>query len=61
MNVVVDNITKREGNGGYVASLCSCCSLVSKPCLSLCDPINCSTPGFSVLHCLPEFAQIHVH
>ena len=27
----------------------------------LCDPMNCSTPGFSVLHYLPEFAQTHVH
>ena len=24
-------------------------------------PMDCSTPGFSILHCLPEFAQIHVH
>ena len=24
---------------------------VSKPCLTLCDPMNCSTPGFPVLHC----------
>ena len=23
-------------------------------------PVDCSTPGSSVLHCLPEFAQIHV-
>ena len=23
--------------------------------------MNCSTPGFPVLHCLPEFAQTHVH
>ena len=23
--------------------------------------MNCSTPGFSVLHYLSEFAQIHVH
>ena len=23
--------------------------------------MDCSTPGFLVLHCLPEFAQIHVH
>ena len=28
---------------------------------TLCDPINCSTPGFPVLHYLPEFAQTHVH
>ena len=27
----------------------------------LCDPINCSTPGFPVLHHLSEFAQTHVH
>ena len=27
----------------------------------LCDPLNCSTPGFLVLHCLLEFAQTHVH
>ena len=26
----------------------------------LCDPMNCSTPGFSVLHHLPEFVQTHV-
>ena len=28
---------------------------------SLCDPIDCSMPGFPVLHCLLEFAQTHVH
>ena len=27
----------------------------------LCDPIGCSTPGSFVFHCLPEFAQTHVH
>ena len=27
----------------------------------LCDPINCSIPGFRVLHHLPELAQMHVH
>ena len=37
---------------------CSCCS-VAKSCPTLCDPMNCSTPGFPVLHYLPEFAQIH--
>ena len=35
------------------------CSIV-KSCLTLCDPMDCSTPGFSVLHYLPEFAQTHV-
>ena len=32
-----------------------------KLCLTLCNPMDCSTPGFSVLHCLPELAQTHVH
>ena len=35
--------------------------LVAKSCLTLCNPMDCSTPGFPVLHYLPEFAQIHVH
>ena len=26
----------------------------------LCNPMDCSTPGFPVLHHLPEFAQTHV-
>ena len=34
-----------------------CCCSVAKLCLTLCDPVNCSTPGFPVLHYLPEFAQ----
>ena len=27
----------------------------------LCNPLDCSTPGFPVHHRLPEVAQIHVH
>ena len=29
--------------------------------ITLCDPMDCSTPDSSDLHCLLEFAQIHVH
>ena len=36
------------------------CSVV-KLCPTLCDPTDCGMPGSSVLHFLPEFAQIHVH
>ena len=39
---------------------CCCCS-VSKSCPTLCDPTDCSTPGFPVPHYLLEFAQAHVH
>ena len=28
---------------------------------TLCDPVDCSTPGSSVFHNLPEFAQTCVH
>ena len=38
-----------------------CCLLVTKLCPTLCSPMDCSMPGFPVLHCLLEFAQIHVH
>ena len=35
----------------------SCCFSVAKSCLTLCNPMDCSTPFFPVLHYLPEFAQ----
>ena len=39
---------------------CSCC-LVIESCLTLYDPVDCSTPGFPILHYRPELAQTHVH
>ena len=36
-------------------------SSVTQSCLTLCDPMNCSTPGFLVYHQLLEFTQTHVH
>ena len=32
-----------------------------KSCPTLCNPMNCSMPGFPALHYLPEFAHTHVH
>ena len=34
---------------------------VAKWCPTLCYPVDCGTPGFPVLHYLPELAQTHVH
>ena len=34
---------------------------VPQSCLTLCDPMNRSTPGLPVHHQLPEFTQTHVH
>ena len=36
-------------------------SSASQLCLTLCEPMDCSTPVFSVHHELPEFTQTHVH
>ena len=36
-------------------------SSVTQPCLTLCDPMDCSTLGFSVHHQPPELTRTHVH
>ena len=38
-----------------------CCCLVIQSCVTLCNPMDCPTPGFSVLNHLPKFSQTHVH
>ena len=36
-------------------------SSVAQSCPTLCDPMDCSAPGFPVHHQLPELAQTHVY
>ena len=36
-------------------------SSVAQSCLTLCDPMDCSTPGLPVHHQFPELTQTHVH
>ena len=36
-------------------------SSVTQSCLTLCDPMDCTKPGFPVHHQLLEFTQTHVH
>ena len=36
-------------------------SSVAQSCPTICDPLNCSKPGFPVHHHLLELAQTHVH
>ena len=38
-----------------------CCSSVSKLFPTLCNPMNCSSPGSSVFHYLLKFDLIHIH
>ena len=42
-------------------SLVSQFSSVAQLCLTLCDPMNRSTPGLPVHHQFPEFTLTHVH
>ena len=44
-------------------TVCVCPNLVVQllSCVWLCDPMDCSMPGFPVLHSLLQFAQTHVH
>ena len=46
-----------------LCSVVSCCYCYSfaQSYLTLCNPMDCRAPGFPVLHCLPEFAQVHIH
>ena len=55
------NMKQRRESQGTGLSSCheSTCS-VTQSCPTHCDPINCSTPGFPVLHHLSELAQTHV-
>ena len=41
----------------YLGVVCS----VAQLCLTLCDPMDCNTPGFPILHYLSDFVQTHVH
>ena len=50
---------------GSYNGTCNCLSvqfsLVTQSCPTLCDPMNCSTPGLPVHHWLLELTQTHVH
>ena len=43
----------------FLPAACGCSD--TKLCPTLSDSMNCSMPGFPVLHYLPEFIQNHVH
>ena len=47
-------------SSGFNLCSCCCCS-VTQSCPALCDSMDCSTRGFLVFHCFPEFVQTHVH
>ena len=48
-------------SGWWVGKRGTGCCTVAQSCGTLCGPMDCSTPGFPVLHYFLEFAQTHVH
>ena len=51
----------RRVSGTWLVLSCEYLSSVAQSCLTLCDPMDCSTPSFSVHHQLLELSQTHVH
>ena len=46
---------------GHQSLQFSSVQVLTQSCLTLCDPMDCSTPGLPVHHQLPELTQTHVH
>ena len=53
--------TTKENTAPETSNCISYIRVVAQSCPALWDPVDCSTPGFPVLHCFSECAQIHVH
>ena len=54
------HLKKKENKMRYLQSTTQFSS-VAQPCLTFCNPMDCSTPGFPVHHQLLEFTQTHAH
>ena len=61
LNGSPDSLAGRQGPHVFTLKSCFQFSSVTQSCPTLCDPMNCSTPGLSVHHQLPEFTQTHIH
>ena len=55
--VILQQELKQYLQHGFITQFSS----VAQSYSTLCDPTDCSMPGFPVHHYLPEFAQTHVH
>ena len=58
-NHIISELYRWRTHGGVL--ICMCCCSVAKSCPTFWNAVNCRTPGFPVLHYLPEFAQTCVH
>ena len=58
------SIIGQDGEGQMTQATTMGCiqfSSVTQSCLTLCNPMDCSMPGFPVHHQFPGFTQTHVH
>ena len=53
--------TAGPGHSQHLEVLGGHCCSASQSCPTLCNPVDCSKPGFPVFHHLLELAQTHVH
>ena len=58
--VTTARMSKRSPTQHIILLIYRCCS-VAQLYLTLCDPMDCSMPGYPVLHYLLEVARTHVH
>ena len=61
MQIIICRKDKKQGPTVQLIKPSGQFSSVAQSCLTLCDPMDCSTPGLPVHHQLPEFTQTHVH
>ena len=54
-------IPRAQTKTGVQQVLSQSVSSVAQLCLTLCDPVDCSTPGLPAHHQIPESTQTHVH
>ena len=54
-----NNSNVHQEINGYIKCGIYCYSVIKSSCPTFRDPMDCSIPGSSVLHYLPEFAQVH--
>ena len=61
LSIIISRSIHVAANGMILFLFISSVISVTQPCPTLCDPMDCSMPGFPV-HCQPlELAQTHVH
>ena len=58
--IILSEVSHAEKDIYHMISLTSVSS-VAQLCPTLCNPMDCSTPGFPVHHQLPELALTHIH